>query len=143
MKENVEPDSDDQAKPLMKEIIVNTSLADWLASPKTFHGNGLCKRSQLVISPTWKTGQKLNPKYQLSENINTSTYDTDITIFQKHTMDPYPLYKLIFDIKTEPAFSSPQRDLTINIKRVDTSQKKKIYIYIYIYVHPTTNYHVE
>ncbi|CAN6910025.1 unnamed protein product [Brassica oleracea] len=47
MKENVEPDSDDQAKPLMKEIIVNTSLADWLASPKTFHGNGLCKRSQL------------------------------------------------------------------------------------------------
>ncbi|XP_048632954.1 uncharacterized protein LOC125607164 [Brassica napus] len=34
MKENIEPDSDDQAKPLMKEIIVNTSLADWLASPK-------------------------------------------------------------------------------------------------------------
>ncbi|CDY53513.1 BnaCnng25250D [Brassica napus] len=60
MKENVEPDSDDQAKPLMKEIIVNTSLADWLASPKTFHGNGLCKRSQLVISPTWKTGQKFH-----------------------------------------------------------------------------------
>ncbi|KAG2265742.1 hypothetical protein Bca52824_072821 [Brassica carinata] len=60
MKENVEPDSDDQAKPLMKEIIVNTSLVDWLASPKTFHGNGLCKRSQLVISPTWKTGQKFH-----------------------------------------------------------------------------------
>ncbi|KAF8108825.1 hypothetical protein N665_0104s0139 [Sinapis alba] len=48
MKENVEADSDDQAKPLMKEIIVNTSLTDWLASPKTFHGNGSSKRSPIV-----------------------------------------------------------------------------------------------
>ncbi|KAJ0259853.1 Uncharacterized protein HA466_0061480 [Hirschfeldia incana] len=45
MKENVVADSgDDQARPLLKEIIVNTSLADWLASPKSFHGNGSCKR---------------------------------------------------------------------------------------------------
>ncbi|KAG2308934.1 hypothetical protein Bca52824_028682 [Brassica carinata] len=45
MKENVEADS---AKPLMKEIIVNTSLTDWLASPKSFHGTGSSKRSPIV-----------------------------------------------------------------------------------------------
>nr|VDD14664.1 unnamed protein product [Brassica rapa] len=45
MKENVEVESDDdQARPLLKEIIVNTSLADWLVSPKT----GSAKRSPIV-----------------------------------------------------------------------------------------------
>lgn len=48
MKENVEADMDDQAKPLLKEIIVNTSLSNWLASPKSFHGNGSSKRSPIV-----------------------------------------------------------------------------------------------
>lgn len=48
MKENVEADTDDQAKPLLKEIIVNTSLSNWLASPKSFHGNGSSKRSPIV-----------------------------------------------------------------------------------------------
>ncbi|CAH8331510.1 unnamed protein product [Eruca vesicaria subsp. sativa] len=48
MKENVKADSDDQARPLLKEIIVNASLADWVASPKSVHGNGLCKRSPIV-----------------------------------------------------------------------------------------------
>lgn len=45
MKENVEVESDDdQARPLLKEIIVNTSLAEWLVSPKT----GSAKRSPIV-----------------------------------------------------------------------------------------------
>ncbi|KAL1206165.1 hypothetical protein V5N11_020389 [Cardamine amara subsp. amara] len=49
MKENVEAgDMDDQAKPLLKEIIVNTSLSNWLASPKSFHGSGSLKRSFIV-----------------------------------------------------------------------------------------------
>lgn len=49
MKENVEADDmDDQAKPLLKEIIVNTSLSNWLASPNSFHGNGSSKRSPIV-----------------------------------------------------------------------------------------------
>ncbi|CAL9235389.1 unnamed protein product [Arabidopsis halleri] len=48
MKENVEADMDDQEKPLLKEIIVNTSLSNWLASPKSFHGNGSSKRSSIV-----------------------------------------------------------------------------------------------
>ncbi|CAN8315918.1 unnamed protein product [Cochlearia groenlandica] len=49
MKENVEEeaDVDDQAKPLMKEIIVNASL-NWLASPKGFRGNGSSNRSPIV-----------------------------------------------------------------------------------------------
>ncbi|CAA7025128.1 unnamed protein product [Microthlaspi erraticum] len=47
MKENVEAD-DDQTKPLLKEIIVNTSLSNWLASPKSFHGNGSSRRSPIV-----------------------------------------------------------------------------------------------
>ncbi|KAG7569009.1 hypothetical protein ISN45_Aa04g017730 [Arabidopsis thaliana x Arabidopsis arenosa] len=47
MKENVEADMDDQEKPLL-EIIVNTSLSNWLASPKSFHGNGSSKRSPIV-----------------------------------------------------------------------------------------------
>ncbi|KAL0856870.1 hypothetical protein Bca101_062024 [Brassica carinata] len=36
MKENVEADNDNQAKPLIKEIIVNTSLADWFGLTKDF-----------------------------------------------------------------------------------------------------------
>ncbi|XP_023640472.1 ciliogenesis-associated TTC17-interacting protein [Capsella rubella] len=48
MKENLEADMDDQAKPLLKEIIVNTSLSNWIASPKSFHGNGSLKRSPIV-----------------------------------------------------------------------------------------------
>ncbi|CAD5320240.1 unnamed protein product [Arabidopsis thaliana] len=48
MKENVEEDMDDQAKPLLKEIIVNTSLSNWLASPKSLHANGSSKRSPIV-----------------------------------------------------------------------------------------------
>ncbi|CAH8264600.1 unnamed protein product [Arabidopsis lyrata] len=48
MKENVEADMDDQEKPLLKEIILNTSLSNWLASPKSFHGNGSSKRSPIV-----------------------------------------------------------------------------------------------
>ncbi|KAF8110268.1 hypothetical protein N665_0086s0103 [Sinapis alba] len=35
MKENVEVVTDDQAKPLLKEIIVNASLSSWIASPKS------------------------------------------------------------------------------------------------------------
>ncbi|ESQ51935.1 hypothetical protein EUTSA_v10017083mg [Eutrema salsugineum] len=48
MKENVEVDTDDQAKPLLKEIIVNTSLSSWVASPKSFHGNGSSMRFPIV-----------------------------------------------------------------------------------------------
>lgn len=64
MKENVEADSgsDDQARPLlMKEIIVNTSLADWLASPKTFHGNGSAKRSPIVDITNMENRSKVSP----------------------------------------------------------------------------------
>ncbi|CAH2059607.1 unnamed protein product [Thlaspi arvense] len=49
MKENVEVDTDDQAKPLLKEIVVNTSLSTWLASPKSFHGIGSSKRSPFMV----------------------------------------------------------------------------------------------
>ncbi|XP_010509894.1 PREDICTED: ciliogenesis-associated TTC17-interacting protein-like [Camelina sativa] len=50
MKENVQADMDDhhQATPLLKELIVNTSLSNWIASPKRLHGNGSSKRSPIV-----------------------------------------------------------------------------------------------